>query len=277
MSKAHARVEREGRRDGALAFVLSHSPPTRSVFEATAHIGHVLANASSVCPVILLTAIYYSKTRTLLSSADKPHSCAIAFVNAPIHATPGWTMKTAMPFPGDLPRSAHAVKIAAGLENGNSTIVYVDLKLAEKFSVSASGCAALCQPDVDVAVTRHPDHDNRTVDEEILQTIYWMSYRKMPIEVFEDLIKQRKFMASAGYDMNVTGILPDTYFLIWKPTAYAHSFALAWLTEVGLRSMREQTNFDYALKFARPSARVQWVDYKLPATCLRRVKKSRWM
>ena len=46
-----------------------------------------------------------------------------------------------------------------------------------------------------------------------------MSARNMPIEVFEDLIKQRMFMASAGYDMNVTGIMPDTYFLIWKPTA----------------------------------------------------------
>lgn len=178
-------------------------------------------------------------------------------------------MKTAMPFPGEFPRSAHAVKIAAGLNNGNSTIVYVDLKLAETYAVSASGCTALCQPDVDVVVTRHPFHDKWTVDDEILQTIYHMSDRNMPIEVFEDIIKQRVFMASAGYDMNVTGILPDTYFLIWKPTAYAHSFAQAWLTEVSLRSMREQINFDYALKLARPSARVHWVDWKLPATCLR--------
>ena len=175
-----------------------------------APICRVLARSSSRCPVILLTAIYYVARKALKAPAkDLPKVCAIAFVNSPDHYTPGWTNLTTPIFGSDLPRSAHVVKIAAGLkESGNATIVYVDFKELEFHPFDGIACANLINPGMDFAVTRHPLHATRTVDEEIMATIYKMSRRVAPYNVFADLIHQREYMDSFAYVMNRS---PDPY------------------------------------------------------------------
>ena len=232
----------------------------------------VLARASSRCPVILLTAIYYEARKAVLAPAiDLPKSCAIAFVNSHDHVTPGWTNLTMAPiFPSDLPRSAHVIKIAAGLrESGHATIVYVDFKELEFNRFDGIACANLINPGIDFAVTRHPSHDSRTVDGEIIATIYHMSSRNSPYNVFADLIHQREYMDSFGHVMNRTHIMPDTHFLMWRPTDGAHTFSKLWLREVINRSMREQVSFDFALEQARGSTSVhlQWLN-QIPPTCM---------
>ena len=52
---------------------------------------------------------------------------------------------------------------------------------------------------------------------------------------------------TAGFRTDQTHVMPDTYFMMWRASAAARAFADAWLTEVSERSMREQTNFGYAL------------------------------
>jgi hypothetical protein len=125
---------------------------------------------------------------------------------------------------------------------------------------------------MDFAVTRHPYFARyaRTVDEEIMATIYKMSRRVAPYNVFADLIHQREYMDSFAYVMNRTHIMPDTHFLVWRPTIGAHTFAELWLQEVITRSMREQVNFDFALEQARMSTSVhlQWLDPNPPRTCM---------
>ena len=115
--------------DPTFGSALPVSPQMKA--RVVAPICRVLARSSSRCPVILLTAIYYEARKALKAPAakDLPKDCAIAFVNSPDHYTPGWTNLTTPIFGSDLPRSAHVVKIAAGLkESGNATIVHVDFK-----------------------------------------------------------------------------------------------------------------------------------------------------
>lgn len=213
------------------------------------------------CEVAVFTAVYYAEPMTL---ADAPNlNCSVAFVDrVGKHQLPGWMEVAYLDAPGDLPRSAHIVKIPVWMDR---PVVYLDLKLS-RLALSPLALPRECC--FDLAVTMHPDFARRSVEFELQRTSSHMRNRKMPPAVHLDIERQRARITRTGFDMHAVGLMPDTYYVAWNSTDRARYFAALWYDEVSRFSMREQTNFNFIANITR--VRIRYLRHQYPLTYRRR-------
>ena len=206
------------------------------------------------CEVAVFTAVYYDRPMRLAKAPNA--GCSVAFVNeVGKHRLPGWMQVAYLDAPGDLPRSAHVVKIPVWMDR---PVVYLDLKLTVSplpRQMMPPGC-------YDVAVTMHPSFASRSVNEELKRTSSHMQSRKMGAGVHLDLKVQAERMRRTDFDMDATRVMPDTYYVAWNHTERAMRFAALWYDEVSRFSMREQTNFNFVANVTQ--ARVRYLPHRHP-------------
>jgi len=207
------------------------------------------------CEVAVFTAVYYDKPVRLAKAPNA--GCSVTFVNeVGKHWLPGWMEVAYLDAPGDLPRSAHVVKIPVWMDR---LVVYLDSKLT-LFHLPRQMMPRRCC--YDVAVTVHPSFASRSVNKDLKRTSSHMQSRKMGAGVHLNLRVQAERMRRTDFNMDATRIMPDTYYIAWNNTDRAMYFAALWYDEVSRFSMREQTNFNFVANVTQ--ARVRYLPHRHP-------------
>jgi hypothetical protein len=206
-----------------------------------------------------------------------PSACNIAFVDVhtrfpkPSNVPElGWQLRrlSEWPFPGDAPRTAHFLKVAAPLIFPQAVVVLAaDIKcvggdgglpcalmrprepkreLARRLGTRMhSGEGNVSVHHVRVAKNRW--YKARSVEGEFVHTWKHMRQRRMPASTFREINEQLSAYEREGFDMHPLYRLPDTFCIgtdVQSPLA--REFACRLAREVAVHSMREQLSFDHA-------------------------------
>ena len=185
------------------------------------------------------------------------------------HLFPGWTVIEADEFTRllDFQRSAHLIKIIPPLAWERPTI-YMDLKLTVGYCYTFDGLMERLSrrrniSAWDLLVTANT-HARKTLTEEFDGTRSHLRSRHSKPSVLTEIDEQEARITAAGHPMDRTGVVPDTYFVVWTMAnaSTANAFARVWFHEVFQFSMREQLSFDWSV--ARAGVKLKLLPFSLP-------------
>lgn len=205
-----------------------------------------------------------------------------------------WTLRRIhrWPWPSDLHRSTHVMKVLAPLLfPAATTVLWADIKCIDK--QRRLPCAAYRpDADTDLVVPMNRWFYGRSVEGEFIASWEHLRGRRhTPSHVFHDFtaeLSEQEAQARGGtalaaeasrgeaevsggepeasrggaayYDLQRIKVVPDIFCMGWRNTLASRAFACAWAQRVASASMREQLSFDFARRRAAPGLRIRWAQ-----------------